>query len=171
MVRSPIQRRFKMFRIRLHKVRPENLLTSKLYDETSFYPAFLRDLKHCKKEVAIESPYMTARRVAIMAPILKKLVKRGVKVTVNTRFPGHHCELLRIQAWQATKILKDIGVKVWFFHDYHHRKIAVLDGRILYEGSLNILSQCRSREIMRIIESEQLTKQIVRFLGIRRHYW
>lgn len=160
-----------MFRIKLRRVQPEDLLTSKLYNETSFYSAFLRDLKHCKKEVVIECPYMTTRRVAIVAPILKKLVKRGVKVTVYTRFPGHHDELLRIQAWQATKILKDIGVKIWFFHDYHHRKIAVLDGRILYEGSLNILSQCRSREIMRRIESEQLTKQMVRFLGIRRHYW
>ena len=155
----------------LRKQPSKDLLTSTLYDEIGFYPAFTRDLKRCKKEVIIESPYMTTPRVAILTPILKKLIKRGVKVTVNTRFPGHHDELLRIQAYTVTKTLKDAGVKVMYYHDHHHRKIAALDGRILYEGSLNILSQCRSKEIMRRIESEQLTKQMLRFLGLKKFYW
>lgn len=51
------------------------------------------------------------------------------------------------------------------------RKIAVIDGRILWEGSLNILSQGNSREVMRRIESEELTKQMVRFLGLHRFYF
>jgi phosphatidylserine/phosphatidylglycerophosphate/cardiolipin synthase-like enzyme len=152
------------------KVSPDSLLTSKLLDEQSFYPAFMRDLKHCKREVIIESPYMTVRRVNTLLPILQKLTRKGVIVKVNTRFPGHHDEQLRIQAWMATKLLKQSGIKVRFFKDYNHRKIATLDGRILYEGSLNILSQGRSREVMRRIESEQLTKQIIIFLRLKRWY-
>lgn len=166
----PIQRII-IFRLSLHRVSPNDLLTSRLYDERTFYGTFLSDLKRCKNEVIIESPYMTTYRLAVFAPILKKLVKRGVKVRINTRFPGHHDELLRIQAWMVTKQLKTIGVKVRFFNDFHHRKIAVLDGRILYEGSLNILSQANSREIMRRIESEPLTKQMIQFLGLKRFYW
>lgn len=153
------------------KVLPHDLLTSKLYDDRTFYKAFINDLRHCKREVIIESPYMTTARVAMVSPILKKLVKKGVKVKINTRFPGHHDELLRIQAWMATKELKKIGVKVKFFNDYHHRKIAILDGHILWEGSLNVLSQSHSREIMRRIESEQLAKQMVCFLKLHRFYW
>lgn len=160
-----------MFSIRQRKASPKDLLSSGLFDEKSFYTAFIRDLKRCRSEIIIESPYMTTNRLATLAPILKKLVKRGVKVEVNTRFPGHHEELLRIQAWMATKTLKSIGVKVRFFNDYHHRKIAVLDGHILWEGSLNILSQGNSREIMRRIESEQLTRQMISFLGLKRFYW
>lgn len=152
------------------KINPTDLLTSKLYDEKSFYKAFIKDLKHAKKEVIIESPYMTTARVATLAPTLRKLVKKGVKVRVNTRFPGHHDQLLRIQAWMATKTLKQIGVKVYFYYDYHHRKIAVLDSRTLYEGSLNILSQGHSSEIMRRIESEQLAKQMIKFLRLRRWF-
>lgn len=153
-----------------NKIPPADLLTSKLYDETTFYQAFLRDLRHCKKEVIIESPYMTTNRVASLAPILRKLTKNGVKVSVNTRFPGHHDQLLRIQAWIVTKELKGMGVRVHFFNDYHHRKIAVLDNRILYEGSLNILSQNHSREIMRRVESEQLVKQMIQFLRLKKWY-
>ena len=62
-------------------------------------------------------------------------------------------------------------MKVRFFNSMNQRNIAVIDGRILYEGSLNILSQNRSREIMRRIESEELTKQMIRFLGLKRFTW
>lgn len=160
-----------MFNVTLRKTSPAGLLTSGLFDEKTFYDRFLRDLKHCKSEVIIESPYITTDRLAVLAPTLRKLVKKGVKIRVNTRYPGHHDELLRIQAWIVTKKLKEMGVKVTFFNDYHHRKIAVLDSRILYEGSLNILSQNNSREIMRRIESEELTKQMIRFLGLKRFCW
>lgn len=164
-------RTMKMFNLlRRTKLNPSDLLTSKLFDDTTFYKAFLNDLKHCKKEVIIESPYITTARVATLVPILRKLVKKGVRVRINTRFPGHHDELLRIQAWMSTKTLKQIGVKVYFYYDYHHRKISVIDSRTLYEGSLNILSQGHSSEIMRRIESEQLTKQMIKFLRLRRWY-
>lgn len=160
-----------MFRLIFRKTRPDDLLCSGLYDETDFYTAFIRDLKRSRKEVIIESPYMTTARLTKLSPILKKLRKRGVKVRVHTRFPGHHDKLLCIQAWMVTKELRSLGVKVRFFNDMNHRKIAVIDGRILYEGSLNILSQNRSREIMRRIESEELTKQMIRFLGLKRFTW
>ena len=157
--------------LRHYKAVPNDLLTSKLYDERTFYEAFINDLKHCKQEIVIESPYITTKRVTVLCPALKKLIKHGVKVTVNTRHPKDHNELRRVQAWMAIKTLRSIGIKVRFFTDYHHRKIAVLDGRILWEGSLNILSQCNSREIMRRIESEELTKQMIRFLRLNRLYW
>jgi len=157
-----------MFRLLRRSPSPSDLLTSTLYNEKYFYPTFMRDLKRCKTEVIIESPYMTMPRVQVLLPTLKKLARRGVKIRVNTRFPGHHDTQLRTQAYQATKALQSVGVRVFYFSDYHHRKIAVLDGRILYEGSLNILSQCRSAEIMRRIESEELSKQMIRFLRLKR---
>jgi phosphatidylserine/phosphatidylglycerophosphate/cardiolipin synthase-like enzyme len=160
-----------MFSLLKRRADPSSLLNSKLYDENNFYRVFIRDLKQCRKIVIIESPYMTMPRVASLTPVLKKLVKRGVKVRINTRYPGHHDKLLQIQAWSSTKVLKNIGVKVWFYHDYHHRKIAVLDGKIVYEGSLNILSQCKSAEIMRRIESNQLSKQMIAFLGLKKRIW
>lgn len=160
-----------MLRLFKRKVSPSDLLSSQLFDETAFYQTFIRDLKRAKREVIIESPYMTTARVRSILPTLQKLIKKGVKVKVNTRFPEHHDRVLRVQAWIVTKELRNIGVKVRFFSDYHHRKIAVIDGYILWEGSLNILSQNRSREIMRRIESEQLTRQMVAFLKLKRFNW
>jgi len=130
-----------------------DLINSKLFDERSFYNAFIHDLRHSKTEVIIESPYITCRRVNQLLPILKKLIKHGVKITINTRNPNHHDNFLCTQAYKSFDILKSIGVRIVTFNNYHHRKIAVIDGKILYEGSLNILSQYNSKEIMRRIES------------------
>ena len=160
-----------MFRFLKRPVDPKNLLRSSLFDERSFYQAFIRDLRRCNKEVIIECPYMTVPRTLLLIPTLRKLVKKGVKVRIHTRYPGHHDEQMRIQAWMATKQLKQAGIKVIFFNDYHHRKLAILDRRVMYEGSLNILSQNKSREIMRRIESEQLAQQMVRFLHLKPWCW
>lgn len=149
---------------RRSKSAPE-LLTSSLLTEQNFYGAFLRDIKRCREELIIESPYMTTSRVNKLLPELKKLIRRGVRVRINTRFPQHHDLLLRTQAYETTKLLKAAGVRVFYYYDYHHRKLALIDNRIIYEGSLNILSQCKSSEIMRRIESEALNAQMRRFLG------
>jgi hypothetical protein len=50
----------------------------------------------------------------------------------------------------------------------HHRKLAILDKKILWEGSLNILSQIYSREIMRRIDNQDLTLEMFNFLKFYR---
>lgn len=63
--------------------------------------------------------------------------------------------------------LQALGVLV-LYADSHHRKLAIIDGHVLYEGSLNILSQSSSCEVMRRIESELIASQMLRFLRIER---
>lgn len=154
-----------------HRANPSNLLTSKLYDEKQFYAAFVSDLKKVKHEIIIESPYLTCKRTNELLPVLEKLVRQGVKVHINTRNPGHHDEYLRIQAWMALKKLRAAGIKVKTCDDYRHRKLAVLDSQILWEGSLNIMSQNNSREIMRRTQSEELCKQMIQFTGLNGWAW
>jgi hypothetical protein len=52
----------------------------------------------------------------------------------------------------------------------HHRKLAIIDDEILWEGSLNILSQNDSCEIMRRTVSQQVASEMVRFIGARRWF-
>lgn len=42
----------------------------------------------------------------------------------------------------------------------HHRKLAIIDGEILYEESVNILPQIDSCEIMRRTVSQQLANEL-----------
>lgn len=139
-----------------------DLLSSGLYNDNQFYAAFLKDLAKSQSEVIIESPFVTVKRVKLMLPIFEKLKTRRVKVVINTREPQRHDSYMRSEAERALPMLQAIGIQVIYTQN-HHRKVAVLDRNILWEGSLNILSQSDSREMMRRIVSSTLAWQMVRF--------
>jgi hypothetical protein len=138
-----------------------SLITSKLYDQNSFYEAFERDLLRANQRVIIESPFLTMRRVSTLLPQLRKLIARDVRVIVNTKPLDEHDAILREQAEEVIVILQGIGIRVLMTAG-HHRKVAILDD-ILWEGSLNILSQNNSCELMRRIQSPGLSGQMLRF--------
>ena len=143
------------------------LLESSLHDEKTFYDIFLRDLKDCTTEVIIESPYITSSRVKRFYPAFKKLLEKGVKIYVVTREPNdHENESMRYQALREIKHFEYIGIQPLLCVGSHHRKLAILDRSILWEGSLNILSQAYSREIMRRMENRELAMQMFNFLNI-----
>jgi phosphatidylserine/phosphatidylglycerophosphate/cardiolipin synthase-like enzyme len=141
------------------------LLTSQLYNEQTFYRAFERDLRCCAKEVVIESPFITVRRANLLRSTLQKLTAHGVRVVINTRHPQEHDERLELEAVESIALFQQLGVEV-LFTGGHHRKLAILDRRVLYEGSLNILSQNDSSEIMRRIESKECAGRMLTFIGI-----
>lgn len=153
-----------IIRHKLATVSPES---SKLYCEKGFYPAFSKDIKKCQHELIIESPFITGRRVKFLLPDLKELKSRHVRVVVNTRDPESHDGLLKREAYKAVADLQRIGVQV-IYTDGHHRKVAIIDRQILWEGSLNILSQRNSKEMMRRIDSVPEAWAMTRFIGIDR---
>ena len=153
----------------LKRADPTPLLTPQLYDERSFYTAFLNDLGMCKRELILESPFITHKRMTALYPSLRRLTKRGVRIVINTRDPKEHNWRMEAEAEAAIASMQEIGVKV-LFTDNHHRKLAIIDREVLYEGSLNILSQNASCEVMRRIVSRQLVEQMLDFLNIRTHF-
>ena len=151
-----------MFRLNKNCV---DLLRSRLYDEQSFYPAFVADARRATYSIIIESPFIGYRRLSWLYPILHEAVKRGVRVTINTRNPECHEGIMQQQAADGVTALQDTGICVLYTGN-HHRKLAIIDRKILYEGSLNILSQSDSCEVMRRIESEELAEEMIQFLNI-----
>lgn len=144
-----------------------DLLASQLFDQDNFYPAFLKDLRGCISEAVIESPFITGNRVASLLPIFEKMRSRQVKITINTRHPTEHDAPYDVQAKEAIARMQGMGVQV-LFTGGHHRKLAIFDRRVLWEGSLNVLSQNDSCEIMRRVESELLAEQLISFIKLDR---
>lgn len=145
-------------------------MISNLHDETTFYHAFLSDLEGSREEVYIESPFITSERVSSLKPIFEKLIKRGVKVYVLTRNPNEHEEKMAIQSEIEICYFESLGVQVFLAENSEkklfHRKLAIIDRKILWEGSLNILSQNHSRELMRRTENEEITLETFKFLKL-----
>ena len=138
---------------------------SSLFDNNTFYKAFERDLRHARQSVVIESPFITRRRMEHLLPLLTRLRRKGVRIVVNTRNPEEHNQEYAIQAEEAVAAMQDIGIKV-LYTVKHHRKLAIIDEEILWEGSLNILSQGDSCEIMRRTVSSSLVYQMLCFIKL-----
>lgn len=140
------------------------LVTSILYNETTFYKQFIKDLSEAKKEVIIESPYITKKRLDILKPVFEKLMGRGVQVYIITKASQEHDALMAEQSEAGIRYFECLGLQVLLIKGGHHRKLAMIDRKVLWEGSLNILSQSSSREFMRRIESRKLTEELFQFL-------
>lgn len=145
-----------------------NLLDSQLHDEKTFYQTFLKNLEKCQNEVIIESPYITSGRMRTFDRMFEKLLQKGVKIYIITRDPKEHYENMEVQSEEAISWCEMAGIQVLMCMGNHHRKLALLDRKVLWEGSLNILSQTYSREIMRRIESPKLTMQMFNFLKLEK---
>lgn len=143
--------------------------TSELHDEKTFYKAFLKDLEQAKTEVIIESPFITTGRMKTLWPSLKQAHQRGVKVFIITRDPNDHTDGYELQSEGEIEALEALGIQVFLCTGNHHRKLAILDRTILWEGSLNILSQYHSREFMRRLDGGGFAEDIFKFLNFGRY--
>ncbi len=155
---------------RHHKKRElgsSELVSSKLYDQNGFYKAFIKDLNKAKSRVIIESPFLTKKRVTSLLPTIEKLINKNVNVIVNTKPLDEQSFELYNQAYWSIARLQSIGVIV-LFTTGHHRKLAIIDSEILWEGSLNILSQNDSCELMRRIVSVNVVGEMLRFTRIKK---
>lgn len=141
---------------------------TQMYDEQSFYRAFQKDLYSARKSVIIESPFITLRRIDELLPALTKLRRKGVAVTINTRNPIEHDAEYEAQALVAIEQLQGLGVKV-LYTVKHHRKLAIIDGNIAWNGSLNVLSQHDSCEIMWRVASEGIADQLLGFIKLKKY--
>jgi phosphatidylserine/phosphatidylglycerophosphate/cardiolipin synthase-like enzyme len=146
----------------------KDLVSFELYNQVTFYDAFLRDIKRAKAEVIIESPFITAKRLKPILPMIEGLIKKGIKVIVNTKPSEEHDDLFYLQSKQGVADLQRLGVLV-LFTGGHHRKLAVIDRSIVWEGSLNILSQNDSCELMKRTNSKDLAKELIRFIGLNKY--
>ena len=105
--------------------------------------------------------------MSALLPIIQELRKQGVRIIVNTKPLDEHEYSFCVQVEQATAQLQDVGVRVLFTVG-HHRKLAVIDDDILWEGSLNILFQNDRCEFMRRINSSFLASEMLQFIDIKR---
>lgn len=104
----------------------------------------------------------------MLKPIFEMVVNKGIRVFIITRDPQEHDVVIERQSEAGIRYFEALWPQVLLIRGGHHRKLAMIDRKILWEGSLNILSQSRSREFMRRIESRKLTEELFRFLQFDR---
>jgi phosphatidylserine/phosphatidylglycerophosphate/cardiolipin synthase-like enzyme len=67
-----------------------------------------------------------------------------VRIIVNTRDPQEHEGIYQTQAMQAVAQFQALDIVVLYTAG-HHRKLAIIDGKVVWMGSLNILTYSGER--------------------------
>lgn len=128
------------------------------FTEGTFYPAFLRDLARARESVVIFSPFATSAGTSRWVNPVRAALARGVRVRILTRPPGEPGGGTTDEVGELVRVLRDLGIAV-DLRARMHEKIAILDSRILWHGSLNILSHRDTHESMLRIVSPAACSQ------------
>ena len=144
----------------------EEFEKSQPFNEADFYQNFIKDLLNAKQEIIIDSPYITTERVRTFTPVFEHLVNKGINIFILTRQPKEHDSLMSYQARNEIQNFENMGITILPFIGHIHRKLAIIDRSILWEGSLNILSQRDSIEHMRRFEGKETAQQMMTFLKL-----
>lgn len=131
-----------------------------LFDGSSFLPIFTADLLAAKREVIIVSPFLTKNRVSKMLITLENCVLSGAKLTVVTRPSDDYADKDSGRVSGILRFLYDKGITV-IEKSKIHQKFAVVDGRIVWYGSINLLSFGNSEESIMRLDSTGIADELL----------
>ncbi len=118
-----------------------------IFDKQSFLPIFSQDMLNSRREILIVSPFVTKRRAYQMLESLRTPLQQGVRVTVVTRpldsSSGDGYDDLN----ETLKVLEQAGIEIVFKPNIH-QKFAILDQKIVWYSSINLLSYGSAEESM-----------------------
>jgi superfamily II DNA or RNA helicase len=135
-----------------------------IFDKSNFYPVFSNDINHATREILIVSPYVTKRRTLQIIRDLLPAVAKNIKITVVTR-PGEDFTDKDLATWtEATTQMETAGIHL-FFRTNIHQKFAIIDQKIVWYGSINLLSYGSAEESMMRIESNKIAYELMGSLG------
>ncbi len=135
-----------------------------IFDKSNFYPVFSNDINHAMREILIVSPFVTRRRTQQIMRNLEPALAKKVKVTVVTR-PSEDFQNKDLTAWiEATQQMETAGILLVFKPNIH-QKFAVIDQKIVWYGSINLLSYGSAEESMMRIESNKIAYELMGSLG------
>jgi superfamily II DNA or RNA helicase len=132
-----------------------------IYDRDNFLPVFSNDLLNAKKEILIVSPYVKKRRVMQMAQYIALALQNNVRVIVITRPIEDFKEKEQSAIVAALDILKEMKIKVAFKSNIH-QKFAIMDQKILWYGSINLLSFGNSEESIMRLDSYNIANELIK---------
>jgi len=105
----------------------------------------------------IVSPFLAKRRIIAD---LQCLVSTGAKVTVITKPPENYSKKDRWKIENCINMLANHGINVKT-KDHIHQKFAVIDKRLVWYGSINLLSYGASEESIMRIESMDIAGELL----------
>jgi type I site-specific restriction-modification system R (restriction) subunit len=130
--------------------------THSIFDNNDFFPVYSADILAARSEVVIVSPFLTRRRVL---SALNYLTAANAQVTVVTKPPDNYAEKDKEKINECIELLTQHNIIVKTKNRIH-QKFAVIDQRLVWYGSINLLSYGASEESIMRIESLDIAAEL-----------
>jgi len=153
-----------------YKIKGESLTAKSIniiFNQISFLPIFNDDIINSVKEILIVSPFMSKYRVSKIIQLLKIVLERNVQITIITRPSKNLLQTNNNNLKQNRNLetlfneLKETGINLKFKSNIH-QKFAIIDNRIVWYGSINLLSFGKSEESIMRLDSSNIAVELLR---------
>ena len=132
-----------------------------IFDKDNFQTVYSNDILNASNEITIVSPFITKKRTIQMSADLQLAIQNSVAVTIVSR-PEEEYKPKDLSSWNETvAILKNIGATLLFKPNIH-QKFAVIDQKIVWYGSINLLSFGTSEESMMRLVNTNIAFELMR---------
>ncbi len=135
-----------------------------IFDNTNFLPVYNNDLLSAAQEVVIVSPFVTRRRALQMLSTLETALAKRVSVVVVTRPTMAYKEKDRPALEKTLASLQVSGVRLLCRANIH-QKFAVTDQKIVWYGSLNLLSYGSAQESLMRLRSPNIAQELLKVIS------
>ncbi len=135
-----------------------------IFNKENFLPVFSQDIVTTKKEIIIVSPFARQKRTQKMIQHLITAIEKNIPISVVTRpkedFPEKDHPVLQ----KALDLLTKSGIKI-IYKSNIHQKFAIMDQKIVWYGSINLLSYGKAQESVMRIEGSNIANELIKSIG------
>ncbi len=138
-----------------------------LFGQSDFDTVFRADIERATSSVVVFSGFVTPERIGNYGDLFRRKILEGVKVRCVTRPPQYNGSIPVERGREALDALEGIGATVDCRREIH-QKIAIVDSKIVWLGSLNPLSHtARTDEIMMRAVAPNFAAELARQIAVR----
>ncbi|WP_368490181.1 DEAD/DEAH box helicase family protein [Clostridium sp. BJN0013] len=131
-----------------------------IYNNNNFLTVFSNDVFSTKHEIIIVSPFISKRRLSQMLKLLMIAIKNGNRVKVVTRPETDFKEKDKGALMEMYKFIRMSGIDI-IFKTNIYQKFAIFDQKIVWYGSINLLSYGSAEESIMRLESINIANELL----------
>ncbi len=139
--------------------------TNIIFTKDSFFPVYIQDITVASKHLLIVSPFVTKKRILQMMEHFSEVLKKQMKITIITRPADEFKKDRRTALENLFSMIEKAGVSLTFKPNIH-QKFAIIDKKITWYGSINLLSFGYSEESIMRLESSSIAHELIQSIEI-----
>ena len=135
-----------------------------IFDKSNFLPIFSNDIVNAARDILIVSPFVTKKRTLQMLQYLEAALRKKVRVIVVIRPVEDFRDKDKTALEGVLNSLKSAGISVVLKSNIH-QKFAIMDQRIVWYGSINLLSFGNAEESIMRLDSPNIAYELIKSIG------